>query len=366
MMLTEDTPPKGNKKGITGSRTSADMYFKAIPKDPQKQLLNATVRLRPKIAPFNTASGVILTVVEDTAYVLTAKHVLCTLQGVSPQAVGGKKPTDFNPVAFGEQNYIEIGYAPATLLGEPTKTAPVTGVNFFNVIDSGTWDFDLVIFEATDADFVTHVKTYSFLNNIKTFSDYKTLLTVSGEEAEEEKKDQGKDEKQQPKAKANGKGSLALNTDLFEFLQLGYGTSITKDYIPLGVYKEYEGKIQCKESWPLGRTPIKAFEIDRSKKSDKWQSSEEICLMSANAAASTGQGDSGGPMFCRPKKVNKNIKYLANRDVFYLVGINTGANFFTDPKLKLNNAKLLSEKEIHNNAVTFWAKVFSGLEWPNA
>src|SRR5260221_10936561 len=54
------------------------------------------------------------------------------------------------------------------------------------------------------------------------------------------------------------------------------------------------------------------------------------------------------PLFCRSKKNSSN---------FYLVGITSGMNFFSDEKYTKENADLPRDKLIHNNGVTYWLDV---------
>jgi hypothetical protein len=341
MMLSEDIPGKGkNAKTTDGKRTLAAKYFNGISANTQTLLRNVTVRLRPKNAPPHNASGVILKVVQETAYVLTAKHVLYKLQGdAQPQA--NKKPDEYNPVAFGPQNQnsILIWYEPAALLGEPTKSAPVTGVNWLNnVIDPKTWNYDLVVLESTDAAFVTHAKQNNVIKTDQAKNDYETILR--------EKKD----------------GCIALNETLFDFFQLGYGVGKIPGVTEMGTYKEYDGKLQCKKSVPKARSTLaEAYEIDKDKPAKEWLKSEQIIQLFGNATATTAPGDSGGPLFCRPIKPDKDKTYLASMDNFFLVGVTSGADFFDDEKYTEPNAELPDVKEIHNNAVTFWVNVFTAI-----
>lgn len=339
MMLTDDTmskPTNKNEKPVVteeGNRTLAEKFFDATgPADnpaTRNQLLNLTVRLRTKQAPFHIGSGVILfTTSKGKTVILTAKHVLYTLS--NQKAPNGKKPADFNNKTFCDS--IEIGYAPAALLGAPAQTAAVTAVNFLGVCDDQTWKYDLVALESTDENFLTHANACRFITPDKPPRvDLMNQLVF----------------------KKDGKGSKALNAGLFELFQMGYGIGRVPDVETEGTYTDYEGRIQCKQSSPKANSPLaEVFEIERKKKSADWPKSEQICLLDADVTSSNAPGDSGGPLFCRSKK---------NSSKFYLVGITSGMNFFSDEKYTKENAELPRDKLIHNNGVTYWLDVFKAI-----
>lgn len=368
MMLTDDTtkPNQDPKKPpiVTkvGERNVASKFFedKAISNAARAQILGVTVRLRTKSAPFHVASGVILAALTNKTLILTAKHVLYTLSGL--KVPGEKVPANFNTKTF--RDSIEIGYhpvplpnaqppgTPPALLTEPTASASVNGINFAGTLNSDqNWKLDLVILVSTDQTLLAHATQNRFLTkDQKLLADYAALLAFTRPDEE------GK----------GGKGAIILNTELFEYFQLGYGIAKTPDLIADGKYTSYEGKVQCKQSWPTANMPMPletAYEIDKEIAAKDWPVSNEICMLDADVSASTAPGDSGGPLFCRPKadKVNKNTSYLASQSNFYLVGINTGANFFSGPEYKKPNADLPREKIIHNNAVTYWRNVYDAL-----
>jgi hypothetical protein len=359
MMLTENVMDKVRTEEVKteGTRSKAAKFFSdnGVSDEARTQLLNATVRLK---TDKGNASGVILASTgKGKAYVLTAKHVLYKLAG--DKTPGTKKPADYNNQTF--CNSVEIGYAPAALLGVPTQTAPVTAVTFLGkVCNDQNWEYDLVVFESTDATFRTHIEANRFITqDQKDLVVYSNLLNFKpSAKAEEDGEDEDESED-----KKDGKGCTILNKELFEFFQLGYGLGKIKGVKVKDEYKNFEGKIQCKISSPSATIPVDgAYEIDKELTADKWPKSNNILLMDADATATSAPGDSGGPLFCRPKKIDKNVAYLANKSRFFLVGITSGANFFTDPKWTTAQKKdLPGDDVIHNNAVTFWLNVYRAI-----
>jgi len=301
--------------------------------------MNVTVLLTTIKAPFNIGSGVILSVIdsetvnERKVYVLTAKHCLYTLSGL--KTAGQKTPADFVNNTF--CNSIQIGYKPTAWLGAPTATAPVSVVNFLgDVCNDAKWDYDLVIFESTDATFFTHARANCCVPaDPLVRKDYKKVLVVD-----------------------QAKGCFALNTKMFELFQLGYGIGKDPSIATTHEYTDYGGKFQSKISSPKATVPTDTFEIVKNVKGKDWPTTTQIFEMNADVTSSTAPGDSGGPLFCRPVKPDKNTTYLASKDKFFLVGITSGMNFETDAELKKDNAKLPSDKIIRNNGVTYIGDVF--------
>jgi hypothetical protein len=333
MILTNDkTIPKKKKQPaqtIIGERTKAKEFFNSIPLAGRTPLLNATVYLSTTAG--NKGSGVILAADTTTAYVLTAKHLLYTLSGLkSPDT---KKPSDFNNTTFLEK--VQIGYTTAALEGAPTLTAPVTGLNFTGS-DDQTWQYDIMIMESTDATFRTFVLANRFVR-LAMKQTYDILLSVKRT------------------------GCEALNTKNYKFIQLGFGDGRDPEVIATKSatdYTDFAGKVQCKQSQPKAATPLDGFfEIVDGKPSAQWPVSDQICEMVADVTNSSGPGDSGGPLFALLK---------TDLTKFFLVGLTTGANVFSDPELKKPNAtidkKLYGDDDIHNNVVTFWKNVY--LAWP--
>lgn len=334
MILTNDkfTPKKKNQKPELipppGERTQAATFLNdnAFSANTRAAILRATVRLKSTAG--NVGSGVILSADAQKAYVLSAKHCLYTLTNKS--APGDTKPSDYNNNNF--FNTIQIGYNPAQLLGEPASTAAVTGIDFTGSDDS-SWDYDLVIFESTDNAFLTFVTQNNFITPLK--NDYPALLSVKKTGAE------------------------ALNEKNYLFFQLGYGAGRAPDAFPFtkgaDAYTDYFNKIQIKKSSPLANSPADGFfEIEKGQKPDTWPNSDQICWLKADNTNSTGEGDSGGPLFCCK---------ITDRSKLYLVGVTTGANFFADEDLKKDGAKLPDSQIIHNNAATYWKDVYTAWTW---
>lgn len=346
MMLTKDLMDPNDKTKVKEERqrSLAGKFFNHadVSDGARTNLLNATVRLRTKQAPHHIGSGVILYADADKAYVLTAKHLLYKLAGQDNYAIDEETEAPVLPNVSNNNNFInsiEINYAPAALLGEPTATAAVTGINFGkgNVLGDKTWTIDLVVFESTDANFRTHAKNNGVLTQT-TIPHYQMLLPT----------------------KKKAKGPAILRKDLFEFFQMGYGKGRIKNIGSADDYTDYEGKVQIKISTPIAAKPIDgAFEIGGNDV-NTWPVSDSICDLAIGNNGSTAPGDSGGPLFCRPTQVvqnDQNQPYLSSRDNFYLVGVTSGADFFTDAKYKEQGQRPAANL-VHNNAVTFWGDLF--------
>jgi hypothetical protein len=336
MILTKDvTTGRGKKQTTTkGTKTLATEFFATL--TPKQTLLNATVHLSTATG---NASGVILGVNKDdtTAYVLTARHCLFTL-------AGKKSPEDKQPNQYpltGYANGIKIKYGPferdelyKTPAGGP---ALVSAINFAST-DNTSWQYDIVIFESTNEAFITFAKANRFIKSQEDVDNYGTIL--------------------RPKS-----GSLPLlNKRDYNFIQLGYGANIDPDWrtkrMDISAYDTTDptGKIQCKESVPEATTtmPGSVFNVDRNTRPDKWLTYINTCQMTADRTNSTGPGDSGGPLFSVSRRTPAS---------FFLVGLTTGANFFSDTSYKTDPSLAPSDIDYRNNVVTYWDTLYYSFDW---
>jgi hypothetical protein len=324
--------PKKHQKKVEpkedGERSKATEWFNGLEINPQ--LLKTTVLLSTLQG---YGSGVILGVNGTKAYILTAKHNLFILAGQSTPIHKDtqlpKKPSEY--VLSDYSGGIKIGYGPTALLQSPENppnaaTAPVTAINFADVAESGdSWTYDAILLECTNTDFYNFVNTNRFINKAN-YAGYKSALRL-----------------------IRGKYQL-LDRTKFDYIQLGYGDARAKDMdIDVDNYTSYEKKIQCKQSVPVAATPSPGLVFEpRSKDRDrsKWRRMSEAVELIASNTSSTAPGDSGGPLFAIGK---------TNKTKFALVGVTSGANFFSE-ETKLRNPP--SDRVIHNNDVTYWHEVF--------
>jgi len=346
MMLTdyEEYPPpttevpgqrKKKKKEApvkNGERPKATAWFNGLA--AKDDLLKTTVLLQTGVA---FASGVILGVDDNKAYILTAKHNLFILAGqlkpVDKESGAAKKPSDYALTDY--SGGIKIGYRPAALLQapeDPPRTTPalVTGFNFGGITDGGdSWTYDAMLFECTNTAFKTYVDANRFIKR-SNYESYSTALEL------------------------NTAGKLPLLSRRLTHIQLGYGFARAPDMdIEADNYTSYEKKIQCKQSSPSTVTvcPVTVYEPSTKEKDrSKWRSMSRAIELDAGNTKSTAPGDSGGPLF-------------AIQDAkFALVGVTSGANFYSqESKLK----KPPSDRVINNNVVTYWHEIFKNCAFLN-
>ncbi len=79
-----------------------------------------------------------------------------------------------------------------------------------------------------------------------------------------------------------------------------------------------------------------------------------LVAVNADNTTSTGPGDSGGPLFAVKK---------TDPRAFYLVGVTTGANYFSEQAYRDNPASAPKDTTISNNVSTFWDTFFNAWEW---
>mgnify|MGYP003289758789 CR=1 FL=1 len=307
-----------------GERSKATTWFNGLA--AKDDLLKTTVLLHTGVA---FASGVILGIDDNKAYILTAKHNLFILAGqakpVDKRTDEPKKPGDYTLTDY--SGGIKIGYNPAALLQGPedppkTTTVQVTGLNFGGIEGGGdSWTYDAMLFECTNTVFRTYVDTNRFIKKAN-YESYTTGLEIT-------------------------KGKLPLLNRRLTHIQLGYGFARAPDMdIEADNYTGYEKKIQCKQSTPSAVTvcPVTVYEPStQNKDRSTWRSMSRAIELDAGNTNSTAPGDSGGPLFA------------IQGAKFALVGVTSGANFYSqESKLK----KPPPDRVIHNNVVTYWQDIF--------
>jgi hypothetical protein len=333
MILSKDSTSGTKKNPVTvpGERTKATSFFNdntKIPAALRTSLMNATVQI-----DFSNnqgiGSGVILNADPDSnkAYVLTAKHLLYIFNG-GKQA--GTKPSDIATQAF--INKLRIHYAPTALPGVAPSTAAVSAINYTGSSDQ-TWDYDIMVLEIDDQGFHTHVSDNGFLQD-PVLATYTPLL----------------------KPKKNTTVCDILDKTKYIYLQMGYGSGRDKDVAATSSYEELKGKLQCRLTEPSAKSPLpSAFEVDQ--KAGKVSSTNNnVCFLPADITNSTGEGDSGGPLFAIPLMQNL-------RTNFYLVGTSTGANYLSEQKYKDNPASAPGDDTLFNNVITYWDIFCTAWQW---
>lgn len=332
MILSKDANTGTAKKPVMkeGERTKATALFNKdtqVPAALRPKLMNATVHV--DFSAQGVGSGVILNADPNSnkAYVLTAKHLLYIFGGVKP---ANAKPADIVTQAF--INKLGIYYGPTALPGKAATRASVSAIDFTGSSDQ-TWDYDIIVLEIDDQAFHTHVTNNRFLPADVT-GTYNPLL----------------------KPKKNTTTCDILDKAKFIYLQMGYGSGRDKAVKATSGYDELKGQLQCR--WPqlTAKSPLaSAFEVDKA--AGKVSSNNNnIVLLTADITNSTGEGDSGGPLFALPLKLNE-------RTTFYLVGINTGANFLSEQKYRDDPSSAPGDDTLYNNAVTYWDTLCNAWTW---
>jgi hypothetical protein len=335
MILSKDKNIGKPKQPVMedGERTKATKRFnnKAdVPDALRPKLMNAVVHL-----DYNNnagiGSGVILSAEADTdvAYVLTAKHLLYKW---ADQKKALKKPADIVTTEF--LNKVKIYYGPTALEAvAPTFTpaGAVVGVDYTASSDQ-TWNDDFMVLKINNKLFHDFVVANRFVPALGD-TTYQLLLK-----------------------RQNNDTRNILDDKQFIYVQMGYGSGRDKEVLATAGYDDLRGRLQCRWTAPLAKSPaVTAFEVDH-KAGVVTDSLNNACLLSASNVTSTGEGDSGGPLFAIPLRV-------VDRTTFYLVGVTAGANYFTDPRFRENPRSAPGDDGLHNNAIAFWDKLFAAWDW---
>jgi hypothetical protein len=253
-----------------------------------------------------TGSGVIFFAAQQgPAYVITAKHNLYIFSNNKANF------KDFTPANLtnGFTAVVQIQYQ-LDANAKPQRSAAIQAVSFMEGADQ-TWDNDIMVRSSNDANFITYVGNNAIItpNNIPLYTKKFNSL-------------------------------LAKKT--YSYLQAGYGQNFDPDI--LGVKQKDSpanlGKFQCRFADPQSDTIVEHV-YETSKEKNKYvarRTFSNALLLSAKNANSSGEGDSGGPLFAIAQKSTKDL---------YLIGITTGANLVTGP-----NVEPLPDTGIKNNVVT--------------
>ncbi len=330
MILSNDVtpePPKGKGKSkqtapptTPGERSKATLFFNALPPATQATFLRSTVLISSPQG--GRGSGVILYSIAPDAYILTAKHILYLFAG-DKKPKKDKTPKDYE--SDGVLKGATIGYNPPALLAAPAATT-AAGLEVDWTYTDEQWSNDLMVLKCADGIFEPWVNANRFLNASKV-GDYNAKLKSTTPEVLQ-KKD-------------------------FSYIQLGYGISSDKEIAITQAYTNYGGQVQCLFSMLKNRSVIPAgFSIDRKAPAADWLQLDNFCELDANDTKSTAEGDSGGPLFAFNPKDGE----------FILVGVTSGANYFTDPNYKANPAKAPGDDHMHNNVASYWYAVFTQLQ----
>lgn len=333
MILSKDKNIGTAKKPIMqeGERAKATKRFNnkgEVPDALRPKLMNAVVHLDYNNL-IGIGSGVILNVEAgtDVAYVLTAKHLLHIWTKQDPAV---KKPADIVTADF--LSKVKIYYGPPALEAEAAAvTGAIAGVDYTASSDQ-TWVDDIMVLKVDDKAFHDFVVANRFVPAVGD-TKYQVLLK-----------------------RQNNDTHNILDKANFVYVQMGYGHGRDPDVAVTAGYDDLKGKLQCRWTAPSEKMPAAtAFEVD-NKKGVVTDSLNNACLLTADDTNSTGPGDSGGPLFAVPLKI-------VDRTTFYLVGVTAGANYFTDQRYRDNPKSAPGDDHMHNNAVTFWDKLFAAWDW---
>ena len=307
MLLT-----KANKDAATSLVENSPVNTKPFPLTTKKRILNSAVKLYGSNKAKNnvfTGSGVIVNVDNASVTILTALHNLEIWAGLSgPLTNWGTYPDDFAAV-------MKIGYGKADLTfnAAPTGMAKPSGASVpaLNVCDvRQNCIYDLMVLTSTDYDFRTYAKASVFNNAQNTI-------------------------KQDAAQIVNSFDSL-LNVADYHYIQLGYGKikdDRYKEYLDQSgnikkspvIWKYCEGGFQITDKNLHYRLATPNFKKARGyyqQRSDAGQAPsyieypEALSLM-GKVESTTGEGDSGGPLYAVDKSTLTRV---------YLLGVTTGAD----------------------------------------
>jgi len=285
-------------------------------------ILANTVLLRSADNRFTGSAVLFFQDGAGTACVITAKHNLYVLAGLS--APGISKPSD---LSADFQSKVSLFYGPTAMAKRPTTTAAITAIAFPGGGGS-TWTYDVMVLSTEDEAFVTFVKTNAIL---KTQANAQSLLGLL-------------------KVPTTGKTEVpALVKKKYDYVQTGFGAGKDPAVVATDGYTNHIDTCQCRFPEPANANTATVYDLDLANPKG-WPKSPtlgSVALLTGDNTNSTGQGDSGGPLFAlTPKRTDK-----VKPDTAWPVGVTLGANFYTStsfsPKTAPTNAR------IDNTAVTW-------------
>jgi hypothetical protein len=260
----------------------------------QATILANTVLLRSADKRF-TGSAVLFYQAYGTAYVITAKHNLYVLAGLT--APGTSKPSDLSG-AF--QSKVSLFYNPSSMGNLPTATAAITAIAFPGSGD-GTWTYDVMVLSTEDEAFATFVGTNAIIKNQGNAQSLLGLLKVP-----------------------TGKTTVpALAKASYQYVQTGFGAGKDPDVAATNSYASHIDTCQCRFPEPANANTATVRNLDLDDK-PSWSKSptlDSVALLTGGNTNSTGQGDSGGPLFALTPKSTPTVAWP--------VGVTLGANFYT-------------------------------------
>ncbi len=310
MILSKDSPKQKKRTAQKGEASISKEFFEGLGQI-KSQILKSSVFL--KKGEF-TGSGVIFYADDTAAYILTAKHLLYLAAGQK------SRPADTTPADLCDQfSSVTLSYDPSDWGERPANSAPVASVNL-DGCDDQNWEYDVMVLTVDDATFLTYAQENQ-------------LVTSSNKN----------DYSQQLKAGSGNAASIpALKVAQYDFIQVGYGGGDKDIRVATATTP---GTLQTRNTSPM--SDVMQATIYEYKPSGDWPQFEKACILTASNVTSTGEGDSGGPLFA----ISKDRKKL------YLVGVTAGANMFTtNVAARINPSP--ADSRIDNNVIAFWGDVF--------
>lgn len=278
-------------------------------------ILANTVLLRSADKRFTGSAVLFFQDGAGTAYVITAKHNLYVLAGLT--APGTNKPSDLS-AAFVKA--VSLFYGPTAMGNLPTTTAAITAITFPGSGDS-TWTYDVMVLSTEDEAFVTFVGTNAIIKNQGNAQSLLELLKIPAKKTE----------------------VPALVKANYKYVQTGFGAGKDATVVATSSYTDHINTCQCRFPEPANANTATVYDLDLANPKS-WPKSPtlgSVALLTGGNTNSTGQGDSGGPLFALSPK--------GTPAAAWPVGVTLGANFYTStlPKPAPTNTR------IDNTAVTW-------------
>jgi hypothetical protein len=263
------------------AKKESDEIFSEFFQDVKAKINNASVMLQSKDERF-TASGVIYRADEtvSSVFIATAKHNLWVMAGM-------EAPPDWDSQdrRNAENNFksnIQVFYE------NKENTANVSDISYFGY---DCWEYDIMLLEITDADFLIFASQNCVLTN-----EYYTFFANSN--------------------------NFKRNNTTVSMMQTGYGASQTENAENhMGNFAYRLTYMQCEGITQNVKTGFDVQEFYN-----------EVYILDASDSNTTWVGDSGGPLFA-----------VKDQNSLFLVGITLGSNYFPDKVINkdipvLNNA----------------------------
>ena len=303
---------KANKEAATSLAENSPVNTNPFPLATKKRILNSAVKLygsnKAKNSAFN-GSGVIVNVDNASVTILTALHNLEMWAGLSaPPTNWGTYPNDF-------AGAMKIGYGNADLTfnAAPTGMAKVSAATIpaLNVCDvRPNCMYDLMVLTSTDGPFRAYAKASVFNNTPNTIkqdaaqivNSFENLLNIADYHYIQLGYGKIKDDRYKEYLDANG--NIKKSPVMWKYCEEGFQITANNLHYRLATPNFKEARSYYQQRSPAGQAP-------------SFLEYPGALSLVGKADSTTGEGDSGGPLYAVDKSTLTKV---------YLLGVTTGAD----------------------------------------